>query len=174
MNNNIAFADYLFRSKRMAFFWTLIRLYIGFIWVNSFLGKIVNPAWIGENKGAALSGFVSRALTKAEGPRPDVQSWYAYFLENVVLPNAEIFSYLVVFGELLVGLALILGALVGIAAFFGAFMNMSFLLAGAVSINPIMLILSIGLMLAWRTAGHFGLDRKILPLRRKRSESPNL
>jgi hypothetical protein len=42
-------------------------------------------------------------------------------------------------GELLVGIGLIVGALTGIAAFFGVFMNMNLLLAGAVSINQIIL-----------------------------------
>ena len=52
----------------------------------------------------------------------------------------------------------------GIAAFFGAFMNMSFLLAGSSSTNPVLFTLAIGLMLAWKVAGYYGLDRYLLPL----------
>ena len=33
--------------------------------------------------------------------------WYAAFLQNVVIPNASVFSYIVTFGEILVGLGLI-------------------------------------------------------------------
>jgi thiosulfate dehydrogenase [quinone] large subunit len=62
-----------------------------------------------------------------------------------------------------VGVALILGALTGIAAFFGALMNMSFLLAGSASSNPVLFIFAIGLMLAWKVAGYYGLDRYLLP-----------
>ena len=65
---------------------------------------------------------------------------------------------------LLVGIALILGLLTGIAAFFGAFMNANFLFAGTLSTNPLLLILAILIVLAWRVAGYWGLDRWALPL----------
>jgi thiosulfate dehydrogenase (quinone) large subunit len=41
---------------------------------------------------------------------------------------------------------------------------MNFLLAGAVSINPIIGGLAILLVLAWRVAGYYGVDRWLLPL----------
>lgn len=69
---------------------------------------------------------------------------------------------LIAWGELLVGVALIFGAFVGIASVFGAFMNMNFMLAGAASTNPVLLLASILLILAWKTAGWWGLDRWIL------------
>jgi thiosulfate dehydrogenase [quinone] large subunit len=70
---------------------------------------------------------------------------------------------LITFGELAVGVGLVLGALTGIAAFFGALMNMSFLLAGSASTNPVLFTMAIGLILAWRVAGYYGLDRYLLP-----------
>jgi thiosulfate dehydrogenase [quinone] large subunit len=81
----------------------------------------------------------------------------------MVLPNTTAWGYLVSWGEFLVGVALILGIFAGLAAFFGAFMNMNYLLAGAVSTNPILLVIAVLLMLAWKTAGWWGLDRWILP-----------
>jgi len=66
-------------------------------------------------------------------------------------------------GEIAVGLGLIFGILTGIAAFFGALMNMSFLLAGSASTNPVLFTLAIGLILAWKVAGYYGVDRYILP-----------
>jgi thiosulfate dehydrogenase (quinone) large subunit len=56
------------------------------------------------------------------------------------------------------------GALTGVAAFFGALMNMSFLLAGSGSSNPVLFTLAVGLMLAWRVAGYYGVDRYLLPM----------
>ena len=41
-------------------------------------------------------------------------------------------------GELLIGIALIVGALTGIAAFFGGFMNWNFMMAGSASANPLL------------------------------------
>src|SRR5439155_1301618 len=51
-----------------------------------------------------------------------------------------------------------------IAAVAGAFMNMNFMLAGSASSNPVLLILAVVLILAWKTAGYLGLDRFLLPL----------
>jgi hypothetical protein len=50
-----------------------------------------------------------------------------------------------------------------IAAFFGVFMNASFLFAGTAGANPLMALVAILLVLAWRVAGWWGLDRRILP-----------
>jgi thiosulfate dehydrogenase (quinone) large subunit len=74
------------------------------------------------------------------------------------------FAKVIVFGELAVGLGLIVGALVGVAAFFGAMMNMSFLLAGTVSTNPVLFFAAILLILAWKNAGYLGIDRFLLPM----------
>ena len=119
--------------------------------------------WVGEGAGGAVKGFAQGAIVQTKGEHPQVTGWYASFLENVVVPNATLFSYLVILGETLIGLALVLGAFTGIAAFFGVFMNASFLFAGTAGANPLMAIVAILLVLAWRVAGWWGLDRWILP-----------
>lgn len=149
---------FLFNSTKSAIIWLVIRLYLGYVWLNAGIGKFGSEAWTGSNAGAAIRGFVNGALAKAESGA-DVTGWYAAFLENFVLPNAKLFSYMVVFGEIAVGLGLILGLLTGIAAFFGALMNVSFLFAGTLSSNPLLFILATWLVLAWKVAGWYGLDR---------------
>jgi thiosulfate dehydrogenase [quinone] large subunit len=153
----------LFGKVNLAWLWLVVRVYLGWEWLQAGLGKIGSPAWTGSDAGAALSGFVNGALSKTTGEHPDVQGWYAWFLQNLVLPNAKVFGHLVAYGETLVGIALIIGLFTGIAAFFGSFMNMNYLLSGAVSVNPILLFLSLFIILAWRTAGWWGLDRWVLP-----------
>ncbi len=153
---------FLFSSTRSAVIWLIIRLYVGYAWIDAGWHKVTNEAWVGDQAGTAITGFVGGALAKAEGGK-DVTGWYASFLENVVLPNAEVFSYFVAFGELLVGAGLILGLLTGIAAFFGALMNATFLFAGTLSSNPVLFILATWLVLAWKVAGWYGLDRWALP-----------
>lgn len=153
----------LFGGIRWAWIWLIVRLYVGYQWLNAGIGKIGSPAWTGEDAGVAITGFVNGALAQTGGEHPAVQGWYAWFLENMVLPNANIWSYVVAWGELLVGIGLIIGLFTGIAAFFGSFMNMNYLLSGAVSTNPILFLLAIFLILAWRTAGWWGLDRWVLP-----------
>jgi thiosulfate dehydrogenase [quinone] large subunit len=153
----------LFGDVRWAWLWLILRVYIGWQWLEAGWGKLNNPAWTGSQAGTALTGFINGALAKTEGAHPDVQGWYGSFLQNIVLPNARFWSYLVTAGEVLVGIALILGLFTGIAAFFGSFMNASYLLAGTVSINPVLFFIATWLVLAWRTAGWWGLDRWVLP-----------
>ena len=155
--------NFIFTDKRFSWFWLLARLYLGWEWLQAGLEKITNPAWVGNGAGKALGGFIQNALTKTTGPHPDVQDWYAGLLHYFVVPHPAFWSYLVAGGEVLVGVGLILGFLTGISAFFGAFMNLNYLLAGTVSINPTMFTLAIGIMLAWKVAGHIGLDRFFIP-----------
>jgi thiosulfate dehydrogenase (quinone) large subunit len=157
------FTRALFNNVRWAWIWLILRVWVGWHWLESGWGKLHNPAWTGSKAGTALSGFVSNALTKTTGAHPDVQSWYAWFLQHIVLPSATPWSYLVSWGEFLVGIALILGIFTGIAAIFGSFMNFNYLLAGAVSINPILFVPAIFIIMAWKTAGWWGLDRWLLP-----------
>jgi thiosulfate dehydrogenase [quinone] large subunit len=154
---------FLFADTRMAPVWLLLRLWLGYEWLLHAWGKLSDPAWIGSEAGAAVSGFAQGALQQTTGEFPQVTGWYAGFLENVVMPNATLFSYLVVFGEILVGVGLIFGLFTGIAAFFGGFMNASFIFAGTAGANPLMFIVAILIMAAWRVAGYWGLDRWALP-----------
>jgi thiosulfate dehydrogenase [quinone] large subunit len=153
----------LFGETRWAWIWLIVRLYVGYEWLLAGYEKLINPVWFGDKAGVAITGFVNGALAKTAGDHPEVQGWYASFLQNVVLANPKLWSYLITIGETLVGIALILGIFTGIAAFFGSFMNVNYLLAGTVSTNPILFILAMFLVLAWKTAGWWGLDRFILP-----------
>lgn len=174
---------FLFADTRMAWFWLIVRLYVGYQWLvagteklfgynidftsKSFGTGSLSDSWIFvANPGTGLAGFVKGAIAQAQPTlaHPAVQSWYAWFLQTFVQPIPWFWAYVVTFGELAVGLGLIFGVLTGIAAFFGVFMNMNFLLAGAVSINPIIGGLAIFLVLAWRIAGYYGVDRWLLPL----------
>ena len=154
----------LFNDVRLSWLWLALRLWLGWRWIEAGWAKTQNPAWTGPNAGAPIQGFVQGALAKTAGDHPDVPGWYATFLQNVVQPNAPLFSNMVAYGEVLVGIALILGLFTGIAAFFGGFMNFNYLLAGTVSTNPMMFLVAALLMLAWKTAGWLGLDRIVLPL----------
>jgi thiosulfate dehydrogenase (quinone) large subunit len=157
-------ARLLFGDVRLAWIWLILRVYVGWEWLSAGYGKLTSSAWTGSQAGTALTGFINGALAKTGGAHPDVQTWYAWFLQNLVLPHASLWSYLISWGETLVGIALILGLFTGIAAFFGSFMNVNYLLAGAVSTNPILFVIATWLVLAWKTAGWWGLDRWILPV----------
>jgi thiosulfate dehydrogenase [quinone] large subunit len=158
-------AKFLFADTRMAWLWFIVRMYVGYQWITAGWEKMIGGGWVfSAHDGAGLKGFVTGALAQTTGAHPAVQGWYGAFLHTFVLPNVVPFAYVVTFGEIAIGLGLIVGCLTGIAAFFGLFMNLNFLMAGAVSVNPILGILALFLVLAWRIAGYYGVDHYLLPV----------
>lgn len=168
------FSHFFLADKRSAWFWLIVRLYLGWEWLSAGWEKLQDPTWFGSHAGSSLYGFMQGALTKTGGAHPDVQWWYAWFLNHFVIPHVFVWSNCVAVGEFLVGIAMILGFLTGIAVFFGMFMNLNYMLAGSVSVNPIWFTIGIGLILAWRVSGYIGLDRYVLPRLHKSIRPKNL
>ena len=153
----------LYQTTKFAWLWLVIRLYLGYSWITSGWGKITNPAW---RTGGPLRGFWENAVSIPETGRPTIAfDWYRNFIQFMIDNQWNTwFADLVMYGELLVGIALILGAFTGLAAFAGSFMNWNFIMAGAASTNGLMLTLAVFLILAWKVAGWYGFDRWLLTL----------
>lgn len=181
---------WLFGSSRAAWIWLIARLWLGWEWFQSGYGKVfggnitwkvwdwgdaqysltgdANVGWIRSSGdtgvGDSVAGFAQGAIASSEGDHPDVAySWYVEFLEWIRDTAHPVFGVLVAFGELLIGLGLIVGLLTGIAAFLGSILNFTFIFAGSAGVNPAMLFVAGALILAWRNAGWYGLDRWALP-----------
>jgi thiosulfate dehydrogenase [quinone] large subunit len=154
----------LFGNTRWAWLWLLARVYVGFSWLTHGFEKLPNPAWM--QTGEALRGFWERAAALPEPPaRPLIAfDWYRQFIQWLIDIQAYTwFAKVIAVSEVLIGVALILGAFTGLMAFLGGFMNWNFMMAGSASTNPVLFTLSILLILAWKTAGWFGLDSWLLP-----------
>ncbi|GAP16101.1 DoxX [Longilinea arvoryzae] len=157
-------AQKLFGNTRWAWIWVILRMYLGYTWLVSGWGKLGNPGW--TQTGAILKGFWTNAVAIPTAPaRPAITfDWYRAFIQSMLDAGSYTwFSKVVVAGELLIGVALVLGAFTGIAAFFGGFMNWNFMMAGSASSNPLLFTIAIFLILAWKVAGWWGLDRFLLP-----------
>ncbi len=146
---------------------TVVRIWIGYQWISGSLDKLGSPVWTGSKAGVAITGFLTHAVSLAHGPHAAVQGWYASILTGFAIPSAGFMSYLISFGELLIGIALIVGGLTTFAAMMGMILNFSYLLAGTVSTNPNMIIFEIFLVVAGFNAGFYGLDYWIIPWFRK-------
>lgn len=155
-------AKFVFGNTAFAWVWLIVRVWLGWQWVDAGLHKLSSPGWV--TTGEALKGYWMNALTV--DPKPVIYfDWYRNFIQLLVDSQSYVwFAKLVTYGEVLIGIALILGAFTGIAAFFGAFMNWNFMMAGTASSNPLMFTAAILLILAWKVAGYYGLDHWLLPL----------
>jgi thiosulfate dehydrogenase [quinone] large subunit len=158
-----AFVRFLTSNSRAGLVWLPVRLFIGFAWVEASWHKLSGTGWL--DGGTALQGYWTNAVAiPQQGHAAITYDWYRTFLQFLLDNHSYTwFGPLIAFGEMAVGLGLIFGVLTGFAAFFGSFMNMSFLLAGSASTNPIMFALAISVILAWKVAGYYGVDRWLLP-----------
>ncbi len=157
------FARYLFGNTHAGLVWLPVRLFVGFEWFLAGWEKLTGKGWV--DGGSSLLGYWKGAVAIPQTGRPAISfDWYRSFLQILIDNHAQSwFGWLITLGELAVGIALLVGVLVGIAAFFGASMNMSYMLAGSASTNPVLFALTVGLILAWRVAGYYGVDRWLLP-----------
>ena len=158
------FIQVLFWDSRASWLWLVARLYLGWQWFEAGREKLDAPASI--EGGSALNGFWQRAVAvPATGRPPITYGWYRDFLQYLLDHEWYTwFAKLIAIGEMTLGVLLILGAFVGVAAIGGAFMNFNFMLAVPASTNPLLSALAVLLLLAWRIAGNMGLDRFLLPL----------
>jgi thiosulfate dehydrogenase [quinone] large subunit len=78
----------------------LVQLLVGYEWLMSGLTKIV--------RGDFPGGLAAELREKSEG----ASGWYKSFLDGSVIPHASAFGYLIEIGELVVGLALVVAAIV--------------------------------------------------------------
>lgn len=84
-------------------------------------------------------------------------------MKGFAIPHVGFFNFLVPWGELLVGLGLILGGLTTFAALMGIVMNFSYMFSGTTSTNPQMTLLTIFILVAGYNAAHIGIDRWLIP-----------
>jgi thiosulfate dehydrogenase [quinone] large subunit len=176
------FAKWLFNAPAAGLIWLVVRIYFGYTWLHAGWEKVTGTtAAAGENatwawhwgyttdswlrSSASLQGFAAYSLKNAGVPHAAVNyGWYASFLNWLSHPGpAAVFSKVIALGELTIGFCLIIGLFTGIAAFFAGFLTVSFGLAGVAGVNPMFFLAEVLLILAWRNAGYYGVDRWVLP-----------
>lgn len=152
--------NWLRTNKYAAMMLTLVRLYVGYEWLTAGWHKIAGA------KPFDAAGYLKNAIAKPvleTGTTDLVYPNYVAFLKTFALPNVKLFNVLVPWGELLVGLGLIIGCLTTAAVFFGLLMNLMYMLAGTVSTNPWLFFLGVFIIAAGANAGKFGVDYAVLP-----------
>jgi thiosulfate dehydrogenase [quinone] large subunit len=166
VTSNFRVTDWLYRSSAASLVWLGVRLWLGYSWANAGYQKIWGSEkaafWFGG--GAGVKGFATAGVAgSTTGKGGANYGWWAAFLHNFVIPNASWIAKLVALGELLIGVALILGLFTGAAALAGLLLNLTYMFTGSAGVNSMYALASVGLILAWRNAGLLGLDRYALP-----------
>ena len=99
----------------------VLRIYLGVILLITVLGKLGRDAPFVDEMLGFLGGVVRR------GAFP----WYTAFIQNVVVPHASLFSYLVMTGELFAGISLLTGTLTRAGALVAMLLFLNYMLAKA-------------------------------------------
>lgn len=164
---NLRFADRLYRSKAAGMIWLVARLWLGYEWVNAGYQKLwgSEKAVFWNGGGVGVKGFAAAGIAgSATGKSGASYGWWAAFLHNFAIPNASWIAKVVTLSELAVGVLLLLGLFTGAAALAGLGFNIIYMFSGSAGVNPAYAIVSLFLIMAWRDAGYFGLDRYALPM----------
>lgn len=108
-----AFTRFLFNNTKAGMFWLPIRLFLGFSWLEAGWHKFEDPAWVGAEAGTAIRGYWERAAAIPDEGRPAITyEWYRNFVQLLLDNGAESWmTYVITFGEIAVGIGLILGIL---------------------------------------------------------------
>ena len=152
------------KGAKGSWMWVIIRLYVGYQFLHAGWGKITgaNPFDAsGYLKGAVGKIIPAATLTPEQLAKfkPITATWWGEFLQSFAIPNVKLFNILVPWGELLVGLALIVGFATIFSATMGMLMNFAFLMSGSTSSNPYLLALQVIIVAAGGAyAGYLGAD----------------
>ncbi len=148
----------------------IIRVWLGWSFLQAGWDKLNDPQgmWIGSKAGTVVTGFLGGAIKNSTGAHASVHPWYASLAQNFFLPNAGLFSYMVAFGETLVGIALIVGLFTRFAALMGLTLNLAFMFAGSSGTNVEMAVAETAIVFGGLYASYYGLDSFVLPYLKKR------
>jgi len=143
-----------FRERTYLWYLSVLRIYVGyylfFQGVGKFQRNFPKGDWIGRQIGDIAS--------------LDLYPWYKTFLRNYVAPHSELFGYLVMFGEIAVGVCLLLGLFTRVSAFIGLIMLVNYYLGPGMARGGYMLayqqfyILALAIFVLAGPGRTFGLD----------------
>lgn len=154
----------LFGESRFVWLWLAARVYLGWLWLDAGRQKLREDAWM--DSGLAVRRLWERSLLAPEQSRlPLAYDWRREIVQSML--DHRWYTWvapLIAITETLFGIALILGLFTGVVAVTGSLLNVTFMLTGVASTNPVLFVIAVALMLAWRTAGWIGLDRWVLPI----------
>jgi len=147
----------------------ILRIVVGAWFLKAVSTKLV-LAWVGDVLpypvvSPRFLGFHPKRVAEFAAENP--VSWYKDFLEGVVLPNAKLFASLQTYGEVAVGVGLVLGLLTGLTALVGLFMALNYGLAtqwmtfGQQGFH-LLLITSMVIFLCARAGRRWGVDAWLL------------
>jgi hypothetical protein len=133
----------------------LFEVTVGHNWKIGGFGSDVHPGWLGANRGDVIREEVATAI--ADGTWP----WFAFLYQQLIVPNAVLFSWVTVILQVLFGLLFIVGFGVRGAALVALAMDFSIFMLGNSRIPPFFTAMHL-FVLATGAGRVYGLDGYLL------------
>ena len=129
----------------------LLRIYLGYVYFSNAIDRV---------EGAFLEQPRLAATIMESIPNRELSDWYRDILENIVVPNWQIFAYTLVYIEFIIGISFLVGFLVRPIALFGIFLAANGIFVVDATLIPMQqAYLALFIVLFWLGAGRcFGLD----------------
>src|ERR1700691_444288 len=153
---------WLRESKVASVAWLAVRVWVGIMWMQAGIAKVwgaENPAFL-HNNGAGVAGFAGHGTA--------AYSWWASIMHSFVVPNASWIAVLVAFGELAIGLGLVVGFLTRTAAVCSLLLLFTYIMSGTASVTAFYALCALIVLATWRTSTWIGVDGVIANLRQRR------
>lgn len=117
-----------------------LRLFIGIGWVRAGLEKLIEANW---QNGSALVTFFDQQVSGGHVTFP----FYRAMIQDLFAPNALSLSWVIMIGQLLVGMAMLAGFFTNFALLCGLFMNFNFIFAGQVNPSAFYIVIQMALFI---------------------------
>ena len=156
-------ARFLFQSTGAAWIWLVVRLWVGWALFAEGQSKFAEPSRL-EEASRAMGDYWGRVAAAGAESGRGVDEWQRALLQALSSSQAEHWlAGSVAVSELVLGLAILLGVLVGVASAGGIMLSLGVMtLTGSSEFTPLHAALSVMLALAWKNAGFIGFDRYVL------------
>jgi thiosulfate dehydrogenase [quinone] large subunit len=143
---------WLRQSKVASIAWLAVRVWIGCMWVQAGWSKVFgaeNPAFL-HNNGAGVAGFAGHGVA--------AYSWWGSIMHSFVVPNASWIAVIVAFGELAIGLGLVVGFLTRTAAVCSLILLITYIMSGTAGVTGFYALCALIVLATWRTSTWIGVD----------------
>lgn len=116
--------------KYVGHLWPLsfLRIFIGYHFLQSAIERFEGDYLLQPRLAAAINEYL---------PQSDAPYWYSSFLENVVVPNWQIFAYSITYCEFLIGICFLIGFLVRPVAILGLLLSLNAIFTSAPALTEL-------------------------------------
>ncbi|BFH12485.1 DoxX family membrane protein [Paenibacillus melissococcoides] len=125
---------------------SVIRILFGWIWLKSGYDKL-------------SGGFGVESLIPVIAENRDSPEWYKTFFSHVVSPFSGVFDVVIPWGEILIGLGLIIGLLIVPALVMSVFVNANYILADMIFTYPTDILIATILLTGKRFTSYVSVER---------------